>query len=523
MPPHRLGTVAYVCAAVLVVVVCGQREFARQGDGWEYLITTEAFVRHGSPSIVEADVAAVSAGIEAWLQARGRPAPAGAVRSLIDGELAHRFVSSADGRQYAMHFWLYSLTAVPARLALAAVGWPAFNALVVTNAMLAALALAAVLFGGRGRPLDRLALAATLALTPVVWYVTFTGVEVFCWTFVVLSLVALDRDRHGLSALLAAVAATQSPPLVFLILVPLALAMAGRDWPATGRAVAAATVALLPMAFYAWAVGSVNPVTRAHVDPGGISLTRTAGLFVDLDLGLLSYVPVIVVLLPLAIGRVLRTRERRGGLLIVVLALAMAAAETQTNWNSAGMGLHRYAVWMLPMLTWLVVDGWSARQRLFIAGAVAVTSGAVLLVDRPEETNWLAHRPAAAWAMRAAPAWYEPEFEVFAERSAHAEAPPGWMIDGRRDGWIELLPVAHGYATGEVTTLLVHTGSAARLQERFRIDPAYWPTLERIATAAAAPVYVHPPAGAMWSRHDRIDGTYQAATVAASRVRVTAP
>lgn len=520
MPPHRLGAVVYVCIAALFVVWCGQRDFARQGDGWEYLITTEALARQGSPEILESDIAAVSHAIEAWLHARHGPAPAGAVRAVIDAELAHRFVVSDGGRHYAMHFWLYSLTAVPARVALAAAGWPVFNALVVTNALLAAIALGVVLFTGRGRPADRLALAATLGFTPVMWYVTFTGAEVFCWTFAVLALVALDRERYGLAAALAGVAAAQNPPLAFLALVPMGVAAARRDWRAGLRALAGASIAGLPMAFYAWTIGALNPLTRAHVDVGGISLARTAGLLLDLDFGLLPYVPVLVVLLPLAVVRTVRTREPRHLLLVAALAATTAVAETQTNWNSAGMGLHRYALWLLPMLTWLVVDGWSARGRLLIAGAVAVTSGAVLVADAPDETNWLAHRASAAWAMRVAPSWYHPEFEVFAERSAHAEAPPGWMIDGRRDGWTELLPVAHGHASGEVTTLLVHAESASRLQERFRIDDAYLPTLQAVARTAITPVYVHPPPGAVWSRHDPIDGTYRAGTVSASRVRV---
>lgn len=523
MPPHRLGTVLYVCVAALFVAWCAQRDFARQGDGWEYLITTEALVRHGSADIRDADIAAVSGAIDAWVHARGGPAPAGAIRAVIDAELAHRFVLSPDGRQYAMHFWLYPLAAVPARVALAAAGWPVFNALVVTNAMLAAIAIWMVLFTGGNRMADRVALAATLAITPVLWYVAFTGVEVFCWAFVLLSLMALDRERPGLAAVLAGVAAAQNPPLVFLAFVPAGVAAARLDWRSSRRALAGASIALLPMAFYAWTVGTLSPLTRAHVDLGGVSVARTAGLLLDLDFGLLAYVPVLVLLLPIALVRLARTREPHRLLLLGALVATTLVAETQTNWNSAGMGLHRYAVWMLPMLTWIVLDGWSARGRVLVASAVVATSGAVLLVDAPDETNWLAHRHAAAWAMRAAPTWYHPEFEVFAERSAHAEAPPGWMIEGRRDGWTELLPVAHGHPSGEVTTLLVHAASAPRLQERFRVDGSYWPTLEALATAATSPVYVHPPAGAVWSREDLIDGTYQFGAVAAARVRVQAP
>ena len=45
--------------------------------------------------------------------------------------------------------------------------------------------------------------------------------------------------------------------------------------------------------------------------------------------------------------------------------------------------------------------------------------------------TWLEHRAVARWVMQRAPALYNPEFEIFAERSAHGEAPPLWMIQGR--------------------------------------------------------------------------------------------
>lgn len=523
MTVRRILVALWIAGGIAALGWAASRDFARQGDGWEYLATTEALARHGSPDVRDADVAAMSAAVDAWLTATVGPTQPGSVRGVIDGELAHRFATTADGRRYAMHFWLYPLSAVPARLALAATGRPVFNALVVTNVLLLTLALGAALFLGRGDEVQRLALALMLVATPVVWYAAFTGVEVFCWAFVVAALVALDRDRYGTSAVLASVAAAQNPPLAVLVLVPMALAVSHRQWRSAGHAMAGVAITCLPIVFYATTFGVPSLLTRAHVDLEGVSLARTASLFLDLDLGLLPYVPVLVVLLPVAVWRIARTRSARGAWLVAALLGAMAVAETQTNWNSAGMGLHRYLVWILPILTWIVADGCTPRGRWIAAAALVVTSGTALALERPDETNWLAHRAAARWMLREAPAWYHQEFEVFAERSAHAEAPPGWMVDGRRDGWTELLPVAHGRASGEVTTLLVHAGSAARLRERFRVDDAYWPTLLAIASSHATPVYVHPPAGTVWTLHDPVDGTYQPATVAAVRLSTLQP
>jgi hypothetical protein len=132
------------------------------------------------------------------------------------------------------------------------------------------------------------------------------------------------------------------------------------------------------------------------------------------------------------------------------------------------------------------------------------------MIDPPSDMNWLEHRPLARWVLREWPALYDPDFEIFTERSAHAEAPPMWLLTGLwRDGWKLGLPVAHGRASGEVTKLLVHKDSAAELPKRFRIDPAYLPELQRRAAAATAPVYVQPPSGAVWATPGSIGGEYR--------------
>jgi hypothetical protein len=184
--------------------------------------------------------------------------------------------------------------------------------------------------------------------------------------------------------------------------------------------------------------------------------------------------------------------------------------QMQINWNTDGRGLRRYLVWVLPAMAWVVARAWRDRALARWVAAAVVTSGAVLLFEPPSDMNWLEHRPLARWVLREWPAFYDPDFEIFTERSAHGEAPPHWLLEGvRRDGWMLGLPVAHGRASGEVTKLLVHRDSAAELPRRFRIDPAYLPELRRRAEAATTPVYVEPPPGTVWAAAGSIDGRYR--------------
>ncbi len=510
MSPRRLGVLAYLLCAAALIGWCARLDFGREGDGWEYLVLLDAFDRHGSPDVRSADLDAMFAHIDSWELTAHPPGREGlrSARDVYAGELPHRFLTAADGRRYTAHFWIYSLTAYPAKLALRAVGGREFNALVVTNAGVFALAVGALLFFGQGPPAQRIALALLMAVTPVAWYVTFTGVEVFCWALVTAALLCLDRRAYALSALAAAIAATQNPPLILLAAVPIVLALWERRWRSAVLAVLGGSVAAWPVVYYGLQSGVPGVMARTNSDPALISWSRMASLLVDLNAGLLPYVPVLLAAALWAPVRLVAQRHRPGMLLAAAVTGVMLAVQVQINWNTDARGLQRYLVWMLPMLAWLVAQAWHGRARTWIVAASVVTSGAVLVIDPPAPTNWLEQRAVAGWVMEHAPALYNPPFEVFAERSAHAEAPPLWMTQGRRDGWLAVLPAAHGRASGEVTKLLVQRDSREQLVERFRIDPTYLPVLLAAAEASVQPSYVHPPPGTVWAEPGTVDGRY---------------
>lgn len=500
---RRYGVAGYVCAVALLIGWCSQRPFARQGDGWEYLSVLEAFARHGSPDVRADDVTALFDEVDRWEMP---PAGAASVRERFGAELPHSFTLAPDGRSHAMHFWMYSLFALPAKLMLHALGGREFNALIVTNAWLLAAALAVA--AGAGRQFSaRLALALLLAVTPVLWYITFTGVEVFCWALAVVSLACLDRERYVASAMAAALAATQNPPMALLAAVPVLVASRRAPPVVAGATLAAASVALLPVIWNWWYFG-VASLIAVSIDLDRVSIGRTIGMLVDLNAGLLPYVPVLLIAAPLAAWRLARRGDRRAVLIALAVVGMLLAVQTQINWNSDGRGLRRYLVWMLPPLAWLVVTAWSGRWRNRFVAVAVVSSGAVLIFDPPTRTTWLEHRPLARWVMRELPWLYNPDFESFVERSVHGEAPPRWLLEGRPDGWMVALPVAHGRANGEVTKLLVQRDSAGELPRRFRIDPAYLPELRRRAEASVTPTYVHPPPGTVWATPGSIDGIY---------------
>jgi hypothetical protein len=86
---------------------------------------------------------------------------------------------------------------------------------------------------------------------------------------------------------------------------------------------------------------------------------------------------------------------------------------------------------------------------------------------------------------------------------------------------MNLLPVAHGYPSGEVTKLLLTRDSVAELTRRFRVEPAYLVELQQLVSVNPSPIYVHPPAASVWAEAGTIEGIYNARSV--RRITVVQP
>ncbi|HJZ58783.1 MAG TPA: hypothetical protein VKE74_27820, partial [Gemmataceae bacterium] len=176
---RRWRLVVRVGFAVLSAVVVwhyATLEAVKHGDGWEYAYQLESLSRHGTPELRDEDLAAANARFTpaSWKSPPAHP---------------YGYFPAPDGRMYGMHFWGYALSAVPARAALRFVGGDELAALQVTNAGWFLLGLGAILFGYPGSVWKRLALGGLVCATPAVWYIRWTGAEVFSWSLAVTAVV----------------------------------------------------------------------------------------------------------------------------------------------------------------------------------------------------------------------------------------------------------------------------------------------------------------------------------------------
>jgi hypothetical protein len=431
------------------------------GDGAEYLLMAESLARHGTPDLRSGDLES----LREIATRHGFTLPSTVTLAYSEGR---------DGRSYCYHFWAYSALLLPAKLGLRALGLDEFRAAPLTNALLLA---AAVLVAGGAAGLGA-ELAALLALSPALWFVIWPHTEVFSAALVALALLAQARGRAALGVLLAGLGSLQNPPIV--VLAAFLALRAAASGPRDPRRLAGLGLALapaaLPFAFYLAVFGAPSLlVIRGEASTANLSSAKALELFVDLDIGLLPYLPVTLALALWQAGRD-AFRERRIGLPVQLLAVAvlMAYVSTSTrNWNAGTSGPARYAVWIFPLIAALAAGLGSVLPPPRILLLAAVAAQGVLVAARggmEPRSDWHEHSAVARFVLDRWPWAYNPSVEVFVERTQ------GWS--GPLSG-----PVIHRDAQGRCRkayakgahgpALLAACGALPVGSEGFFADPAW--------------------------------------------------
>lgn len=402
-----LALLAWMCVRTPVAI----------GDAGEYLLTLEAFANHGTPDVRTADAAS--------LGAAARRAP-------VRGEFASLWSEtrlSRQGRTFTRHFWAYPLAALPAKILLRAIGGNELAAPQITNAVLLVGAAWFVLLAPW---LDRRVAAwwAVLSLIgPAAWFCVWPHPEVFTFALVTVAVACAMGGRFVPATVALGVASTQNPPLA-----PVAAALAAvaatrhpRSPQRLALALGALVPAVVPPLFYMVTVGRPSLIFGESASFESVSLSKATDLLLDLNMGLLPYVPGVVALA--AVGLVARGPDR---LRIVACWAAFLVgalgASAGIIWNFGTSGPSRYAVWLSPFL--IAAASQLARQRWgVVALATALAAQAAVVITRlPRwgEDDHERHSYAATFVLRRWPALYNPHEHIFLDRT------PSLFPDGPR-------------------------------------------------------------------------------------------
>ncbi len=425
MRSRRLEVASLALFAVFVLRPALRDRPQPQGDGAEYFFTAESLLNHGTPFLEREDLDSMGE----LARRHGREEELAFPSSL--------YLASPTGAVQGIHFWAYPLATLPARALLRAFGEHELKAPQITNGILLLSALVHVLYFSTLPALAARVFAAGLVMAPLLHFVLWPHPEVFS-TALAASALVFRHDRRPIPAVLcAALASTQNTPLVLLAgwLLASSFRAAGRG----DRALLAAAFlpALAPSALALLTLGTPHVLIRAGAaDPANLSLRRALDLLLDPDIGLLPYAPLTLVVA----GAAVALRPSRPEVEDAILLFAMAFACTVvTNWNSGTSGPSRYGVWLLPLAVDIVARSAGGPSRALRAAAVlAVAVQAAIAIGRggPHAgDDHLRHSAVATVVLDRWPSLYDPDFEVFTERTRHEEGPPMgpvvFVVEGR--------------------------------------------------------------------------------------------
>ena len=438
-----LRFVLSICAALLLVL--STTEVKRWGDFVEYGLTTIAVANHGTPYIVAADVERmIELTPEVEVEFR---TVLGTIRdNIVKGEKVPipGLILSERGHYMPIHFVGYStLTAIPF-VVLDSIGVNPWKAYQVTNYLpIVALAIACyLLFGSALRAWVGVILFVLCGALP---YLNWTSPEAFTMSSLLAALILFTIGRPIAAAILAGLAATQNPPLVFFCLfaplIRMGWLMVSEDlhWQAALRrvvnprnAIACALqgmLAVTPVLFSLWEFHEPSLIAKFSTDPALVTPGRLGSFFFDPNQGAIIAFPAVALLLVWLLWqrRAQRPLLHLAATFGLMLALAVPALSTG-NWNSGASGPMRYVVWGASPLLYLAL-AWLALQRrwpvLLMTAVVLVQGGAMV---HAKQYDYSFFSPLGKWVLKTMPSWYNPDPEIFFERTKHQDG--SFKVDG---------------------------------------------------------------------------------------------
>lgn len=379
------------------------------------------------------------------------------------------------GNVYPWYFGIYAILCIPVFVSLDLFGLDVTYAFAITNALLLATALYIVYRECRLNKILRLLLVLFLGFSPVLRYIQWQSYEVATCSFVMVAMVFWFTGRRELGALCLALAGTMNPTAmafgIFMILeyfferlqcdgwnVPKFVKQCYADWKEIGVYALCFVPCLVPVAITYLHFRQVNMVAMTGTtEYAGVPSRILAYLF-DLNLGLLPYVPLLLVLFVVVALCAIYKREWKYIFAVIGVISTIAAFSLTLHINCGMTGIARYNTWLLPMLICTVI--YAIQNNILHMVPRGLTIGAlsisvcwcilmiVWVAASPAKGNYTSWCPLAEIVLEKAPQLYNPLPSTFNSRQNHVDG--GYIIDE---------PVIYEGQDGYVRKVLVPTSS----------------------------------------------------------------
>jgi hypothetical protein len=409
-----------------------------RGDVDEYALMTIALANHYSPDVQMTDVRQAQ---------QLMPNHKAYLQQIADGIEAGRqvprpgFYRGLNGKVYAIHFFAYSALAVLPFKFLQMLGREPLESLLLVNlSFIFVLGLGLFRFFGSSKK-------ASLGLSFFFFcgglnYLYWSGPETMSAAALCAALLFYVLGNYLSASILIGLAAMQNPPLIlavmFLPLLHVAMRYQSKDSLLQNlrqelplRALFGGGIAvcalLLTMAFN-WSVFAVpNIIVKVATSTDFISWQRLHSLFFDWNQGMIVgqlgiWLAICLLFFTAREGCISLARR----LLLLVIAvcfsvsLAIPALSTG-NWNSGAIGMMRYAFWGgMPLLFIFLffLKHVADNNRNFVRTILFIQFICTVSAYTYDDVH---HSPVAKLFLKFAPGLYNPEPEIFVERSLHLD------------------------------------------------------------------------------------------------------
>lgn len=415
---HALTFIVFVIIIVLFSLTAAVKPNA-DGDGHSYFLATESLFNHQSPDAQEKDNESYQGLIR---QFQFRNTPYGFPFGVGDYEKAK------DHRYYGVHFWGYSLCAVPVKFVLHKLHLNELKALQLLNAGCLAFAFLGISLSLQAMPIQKLLYILLILFSPAFWYIWWPGAEIFSLSLVTLSLVFMSQKKWLLATVCAALGATQNQPILFLAVYYWGQGLRSsstrtKDFIKLSLAIA---IGLLPNLFYFIKFGKMTLLLNTPKCFTYPLVWRMMEMIFDPNIGIFLYLPVTMLIF---FGMILKDglqerRITRSIQLFLIMLLMIFLCTPARNWNFGTIGPTRHMIWMLPIVFYAIVtqDFFSPRKGLTIIFLVVAIIVQVLVVFLYiPRFSYVEHSPVSRWLLRNFPSIYNPSHQIFADRTLHFE------------------------------------------------------------------------------------------------------
>lgn len=397
----------------------------RYGDGFEYIYMLQALSTHGTPDVSETDIQIRQEKLKTQSQFESfMPKYSG-------------FFEANNQKMYSYHFWLYPLFLVPMQWIFEKAGLEEFRVFAVTNTLFFLLALWAVWALYPGLKKRKYLLVFFYAFSPVLPYLKWTHPEAFSTALVMLALLFYVRHNLFLTVLFSAVAACQNPPIALLTIYGGGVYL----WQTIQRwrkerifnighfllmGLCGSPLLFSPL-FYWFYFNTPNLISKVgSASFQMVTLEKIMSFFVDLNQGLVVWAALPVLLFFILIIYQIARRNFKSLIWpLMVLGMVILSATTH-NWNHGQSVLIRYATWIYPIMIFYLVEFFPLQNKkqyiiLWIAALSVCLQAFLNNTVFENELSYVRHKAVPRYLLRHYPSFYNPEFEIFAERTLQTD------------------------------------------------------------------------------------------------------